>query len=103
MKNGKLLTLHFSFFSGNFEPTIMKIILYILLAYVLYKFIFRFIIPVAVTTRQVKKQFREMHEQMNEKQQSQSADPLYTPGEQSRKKPTQPQDKGDYIDFEEVK
>jgi hypothetical protein len=65
--------------------------------YLLYRFIFNFLVPVARTTRQVREQFRNMQEQQpfHQEQPREHAQP---------QRPAQkPADKGDYLDFEEVK
>jgi hypothetical protein len=70
---------------------------YFLLAYSLYQLIFKFILPIYRTTRQVKKGFREMNERMQHHGAAQNG---YQ--HQNDRKPAKEQ-KGDYIDFEEVK
>jgi len=61
--------------------------------------LFDFIIPVYRTTRRVRRGFREMHEQMNGQATESSQ-----PSQKQNGTAKQPQpDKGDYIDFEEIK
>ena len=72
-----------------------RFLFYCFLAYLLYVLIFRFILPIYRTTREVKKGFREMKDRMQQHTQQQNGYSTYV------KQPKD--DKGDYIDFEEVK
>jgi Sec-independent protein translocase protein TatA len=78
-----------------------KLIIYLFLGWLLYKLVFDFIIPVYKTTKQVRRQMSDMQQHMRDQyQQQQQAQ------QQSAQRPTPTQkvsDKGDYIDFEEVK
>ncbi len=76
----------------------LEVIIELFGLYILYKLVFDFIIPVANTTKQVKKQFGDMQEKMRQFQQDQQKQPSSTATPQ----PNIPE-KGDYIDFEEVK
>jgi len=80
----------------------MKIILYGLLIWFLYNLVFRFIIPVYRTTRQVRKKFREMQDRMQD-QQGFNAGAGTNGYTDARSRPSKPQPKGDYIDFEEIR
>ena len=77
---------------------VLRYILYGFLIYFAYRLIFHFIIPVARTTRQVKKQFDEARNRMQEQMQDH-----YQPGAQTRQKAASVPEKGDYIDFEEIR
>jgi thiosulfate reductase cytochrome b subunit len=76
----------------------LKLLFYIFLGWLLYKLVFDFFIPVYRGTKQVRRQVRDMQDamrQQHEQQQQQQAPP----------RPAEPikRDKGDYIDFEEIK
>ncbi len=77
----------------------LKLIFYIFIGWLLYKLVFDFILPVYGATKQVRRQVRDMQEHMRNQyqQQQQTQQPPHT-AEQAK-----PRDKGDYIDFEEVK
>ena len=78
---------------------IFKILFYGFLLYLAYKLIFNFIIPIYKTTRQVKRSFRDMQEQMQQR-----TDPYYQqPQNNASTQKASNGNKGDYIDFEEVK
>ena len=70
------------------------------LLYILYKLIFDFIIPIYNTTKKVKKQFGEMHNKMQDQMKNFTAQQNAAA---SREASSQPLDKEDYIDYEEVK
>jgi hypothetical protein len=72
-----------------------RFLFYCFLAYLLYVLIFRFILPIYRTTREVKKGFREMKDRMQQHTEQQNGYSTYVK--------QQKEDKGDYIDFEEVK
>ncbi len=74
-----------------------KIIIYAFLIYLLYRLVFNVIIPIVRTTRKIKRGMREMNEKMNAHYRQQAPPPV----EERTSKP--PADKGDYIDFEEIK
>lgn len=71
---------------------------FILLAYILYRFVFNFLIPVFSATRQFKRQVREFQSQMRGEQE----EPNEFHSSSSQASPKRG-DKGDYIEFEEVK
>lgn len=78
-----------------------KLILTIFFGYILYKLVFDFIVPVYKTTKTVRRQVRDMQDHMRDQfqqQQQEQNPPPPTPKESAK-----PRDKGDYIDFEEVK
>ncbi len=80
----------------------LRLIFYIFIGWILYKLVFDFIIPVYRSTKHVRRQVRDMQQHMQEQfrqqqQQQQQAPPR--PAEPVAR----PRDKGDYIDFEEVK
>ncbi|AWO01427.1 hypothetical protein DLD77_06840 [Chitinophaga alhagiae] len=79
----------------------LRLLFYIFIGWILYKLVFDFIIPVYRGTKQVRRQVRDMQQHMQEQfrqqQQQQQAPPQPT-------SPSAPKrEKGDYIDFEEVK
>lgn len=80
----------------------LKMIFWGLMVYALYRFIFGIVIPVTKTTKAVKKQMEAMQRQAQQHAQAQGY-------QQSTSAPTTPptpnaaREKGDYIDFEEVK
>lgn len=78
-----------------------KLLFYLFIGWLLYKLVFDFIIPVYRSTKQVRRQMSDMQQHMrNQYQQQQQAQ------QQSAPRPAPAQkvaDKGDYIDFEEVK
>lgn len=80
----------------------MRYILYFLLIYFSIRFIFNFLIPVIRTTRQFKSQMKQFQQNMQEQQRGYTNNP--EPGAtQSTSQKNTPSDKGDYIDFEEIK
>lgn len=79
---------------------LVKLLFYILIGYILYKLVFGFIIPVYNSTKQVRRQMRDMQQHLRDQfQQQQQEQPAPSPA----KEPAKPRDKGDYIDFEEIK
>lgn len=79
---------------------ILRFILYGFLVYLAYRLVFHFIIPLARTTREVRKQFDEVRNRMQEQQMQDN----FNPHAGTRPQPTAQQtEKGDYIDFEEIK
>lgn len=79
--------------------SLLKTLLIFIAFYYLYKFIFNVVVPVSKATSNVKSKIKQMQEQQeqyfnNQQQQAQQQ-------EQAQKNNTV--DKGDYIDFEEVK
>jgi hypothetical protein len=72
-----------------------RVLFYAFLIYLFYRLVFHFIIPIYKTTQQVKKGFRQMNEQMNQ---------TYN-GSTAAAEPQQAEggNKGEYIDFEEIK
>lgn len=86
----------------------MKILITIFLLWLAYKVIFDFIIPVYQSTKQVRQQMGDiqarMREQFQQQQQAQRAgQQQHQQQHQQRASQQRPADKGDYIDFEEVK
>ena len=71
--------------------------------YVGYKLIFDLIVPVVRASRQVHRQFRNMNEHMQQ-QANASQNGWQGTGEQQKTTAPSPKpEKGDYIDFEEIK
>ncbi|RAJ01601.1 uncharacterized protein DUF4834 [Chitinophaga skermanii] len=85
----------------------LKTLFLIFIAYLLYKFIFGFVIPVYNGTKQVRKQMNNVQEQMRrayqEQQQAAQQQQQYQERQQQSHVQNRPSEKGDYIDFEEVK
>ncbi|ASZ10273.1 DUF4834 family protein [Chitinophaga pendula] len=82
----------------------IKFIFTIFFLWLLYKVIFDFIIPVYNSTRQVRQQMNTMQQRMREQYQQQHQQQQNTQQQQQQhaNQSARP-DKGDYIDFEEVK
>ena len=68
----------------------IKLIVWGIVFYLIYKFVFELLVPVTKATSQMKDKIQEMKQQQQEQQNNQKKD-----------KPTV--DKGDYIDYEEIK
>ena len=75
----------------------MKYIIWGIVVYLIYKFVFELVIPVTKATSQMKDKLHDMQQQQNAFQQQQ------TQQQQAPKPKSAPVDKGDYIEFEEVK
>lgn len=77
----------------------IKFIFYTFIFWLLYKLIFDFIVPVYQSTKQVRRQMGDIQERMREQfeQQQRAAEP------QRPQATAKKADKGDYIDFEEIK
>lgn len=82
----------------------MKILITIFLLWLAYKVIFDFIIPVYQSTKQVRQQMGDIQARMREQfQQQQQTQQAGQQQQQRQQTSQQPADKGDYIDFEEVR
>ncbi len=83
----------------------LKLILYIFFGYLLYKLVFDFIIPVYRSARQVRQQMGDIQQRMRQQfEEQQAAQQGYSQQQQqSAPRPAPKSDKGDYIDFEEIK
>jgi len=82
----------------------MKILITIFLLWLAYKVIFDFIIPVYQSTKQVRQQMGDIQARMREQfQQQQTQRTAQQQQQQQHAAQQRPVDKGDYIDFEEVK
>lgn len=83
----------------------MKILITIFLLWLAYKVIFDFIIPVYQSTKQVRQQMGDIQARMRQQfqQQQQAKRTAQQQQQQHHASQQQPVDKGDYIDFEEVK
>jgi len=82
----------------------MKILVTIFLLWLAYKVIFDFIIPVYQSTKQVRQQMGDIQARMREQfQQQQQTQRTAQQQQQQHAAQQRPADKGDYIDFEEVK
>lgn len=79
----------------------LRFIISIFLAWLLYKLVFDLIIPGYRVTKQVRRQMSDMQDHMRQQYEQQNG------GQQGSQPPPTPQtknvDKGDYIDFEEIK
>jgi Sec-independent protein translocase protein TatA len=81
-----------------------KLILTVVLLWLFYKLVFDFIVPVYQSTKQVRQQMGDMQERMRQQyQQQQQAQQTAQKQQQQRAPHHPPAEKGDYIDFEEVK
>lgn len=81
--------------------TMLKFFVSIFLAWLLYKLVFDLIIPGYRVTKQVRRQMSDMQNHMRQQYEQQNGG---QPGNQPPP-PQQPKkaDKGDYLDFEEIK
>ena len=74
----------------------IKLIVWGIVIYLIYKFVFELLVPVTKATSQMKDKIQEMQEQQQKMKQQQDQ-------ENTRKKDKPSVDKGDYIDYEEIK
>ncbi|GEP95018.1 hypothetical protein [Chitinophaga cymbidii] len=81
--------------------TLLKLLLYIFIGWILYKLVFDFIIPVYNSTKHVRRQMRDMQQHLRDQYQQQQQQNQPPPPPQ--KEPAKQRDKGDYLDFEEIK
>ncbi|WP_291908638.1 DUF4834 family protein [Chitinophaga sp. CB10] len=85
----------------------LKTLIYLFLAWLLYKLVFDFIIPIYRSTKVVRRQMADMQEAMRQQyEQQQAAQQGYSTQQQQQppvSRPAPKPDKGDYIDFEEIK
>jgi Sec-independent protein translocase protein TatA len=79
--------------------SLLKILLWGIVIYYLYRFVFGVVVPVGKATNQMKSKIREMQDEQL-RQQQQHTQPQQQPTAQQQKAPA---DKGDYIEFEEIK
>ncbi|MRG46627.1 hypothetical protein GFS24_16005 [Chitinophaga sp. SYP-B3965] len=83
---------------------LVKYLIYIFVGWILYKLVFDFIIPVYNSTKHVRRQVKDMQQHMREQfEQQQQQAPPPPPPRPSETVSSKPRDKGDYIDFEEIK
>jgi len=75
----------------------IKLIVWGIVIYLIYKFVFELLVPVTKATSQMKDKIQEMQEQQQKMKQQQQEQQ----NNQKKDKPTV--DKGDYIDYEEIK
>jgi hypothetical protein len=71
--------------------------------YLLYKLVFGFIVPVYKTTKQVRREMGNMQEAIRQQYQQQQAAQQQTERVQYQQTTNNKVDKGDYLDFEEIK
>lgn len=84
--------------------TLFKLLLYIFIGWILYKLVFGFIIPVYNSTKHVRRQMRDMQEHLRDQyQQQQQQQQQSAPPPPPQKEPAKSRDKGDYLEFEEIK
>ena len=81
----------------------LKLIFYIFIGWILYKLVFDFIIPVYRSTKHVRRQVRDMQQHMQEQIRQQQQQQQPSQASPRAAEPVRQRDKGDYIDFEEVK
>lgn len=83
----------------------LKLIFYIFLGWLLYKLVFDFFIPVYRGTKQVRRQVRDMQDAMRQQFEQQQQQQQSQQQQQAPPRPADAikRDKGDYIDFEEIK
>jgi len=74
----------------------IKLIVWGIVIYLIYKFVFELLVPVTKATSQMKDKIQEMQEQQQKMKQQQEQ-------QNTQKKDKPPVDKGDYIDYEEIK
>ena len=79
--------------------SLLKILLWGIVIYYLYRFVFGVVVPVGKATNQMKSKIREMQDEQL-RQQQQHTQSQQQPTAQQQKAPV---DKGDYIEFEEIK
>ncbi|NIG52501.1 DUF4834 family protein [Chitinophaga sp. Cy-1792] len=84
---------------------VLKYLFLFFVLYLLYKIVFGFVIPVYKATRQLRQQMNGMQDAMRQQYESQQAYQEH-PEQTTQAKGTQPPkstDRGEYIDFEEIK
>ncbi|ATL46490.1 hypothetical protein COR50_04480 [Chitinophaga caeni] len=86
----------------------LKLLFYIFIGWLLYKLVFDFILPIYSSTKQIRRQMNDvqdrMHQAYREQQQQQQQQYYNNQAQQQSSNPSKPNsEKGDYIDFEEVK
>ena len=75
----------------------MKYIIWGIVIYLIYKFVFELVVPVTKATAQMKDKLQDLKQQQEAFQQQQ------TQQQQAPQPKATPTNKGDYIEFEEVK
>ena len=73
------------------------IIILVIVLWLLYKVVFQFVLPVYRSTKVMRQKFRDMHQQMQDQMNQPS------PTQPSSQRPKSEPQKGDYIEFEEIK
>lgn len=82
----------------------LKLIFIIFLLWLFYKIVFDFIVPVYQSTKQVRRQMSDIQDHMRQQfQQQQQAQQAAEQQQQQRTSQQRATDRGEYIDFEEVK
>ncbi|KAA2244921.1 hypothetical protein F0L74_02870 [Chitinophaga agrisoli] len=79
----------------------IKMLFAIFLLWLFYKLVFDFIVPVYQSTKQVRRQMSDIQDRLRQQQQQQQQQTRQEEQQQAARQ--RPVDKGDYIDFEEVK
>jgi Sec-independent protein translocase protein TatA len=78
----------------------LKILLWGIVIYYLYRFVFGVVVPVGKATNQMKSKIKEMQDEQIRQQQQRTQHQQQPTAQQQQKAPTE---KGDYIEFEEIK
>lgn len=81
----------------------MNYFLLAILLYILYLFIARFVIPIARTTNEARRRIREMQERQSQYSQQHNTYTDKTRDKYSSNSEDSYADKGEYIEFEEIK
>jgi predicted Holliday junction resolvase-like endonuclease len=79
----------------------LQFIIWTIVLYLLFRFIFNFVLPLVSASRQVRMKMREMQEQMNNR--ANPGAPVNNSESTSTKSAGSQANKGDYIEFEEVR
>jgi hypothetical protein len=80
----------------------LKFFFSIFIAWLLYKLVFDLLIPGYKVTKQVRRQMNDMQDHMRQQYENQQGAQEGNP-QQPSPPPTKKVDKGDYLDFEEIK
>ena len=82
--------------------SLLKILLWGIVIYYLYRFVFGVVVPVGKATNQMKSKIKEMQDEQIRQQQQQRNQHQQQPQANAQQQKTTV-DKGDYIEFEEIK
>lgn len=81
----------------------IKFLLILFFGWLLYKLVFGFILPVYHSTKHVRQQMNDMQQRMRQQYEEQQASAQQSQHTSSNIPPRPTADKGDYLDFEEIK